>query len=71
MSRKIASEQSGLESYLNEVIFMNLPNEGFKISMFRCPKSEICRQYCEIELVYYFGNPFDSVPSSVSEIEKY
>ena len=50
---------------------MNLPNEGYKISMFRCPKSEICRQGCEIELVYYFGNPFDSVPASVSEIEKY
>lgn len=71
MSWKIAREQSGLVSYLNEFIFMNLPNEGFKISMFKCPKSEMSRQDCELELIYYFGYPFDSVPSSVSEIERY
>ena len=65
MSWKIAREQSGLVSYLNEFIFMNLSNEGFKISMFKRPKSEMSRQDCEIELIYYFGYPFDSVPSSV------
>lgn len=50
---------------------MNLSNEGFKISMFRCPKSEMSRQHCEIELIYYFSYLFDSIPSSVSEIDKY